>query len=134
MFISDMGDSDTVGEGDISQEGAVEPDDMQLQANESDESLWSQITIAKKNLPFEKKKNQNEIMETMRKQVSQLSFCSNGTNLRKPEVRSAYTSLVSKCDCPSHLDLNLTLWEPDQIHLICLLAAGSKRLPIAQIC
>ncbi|XP_038047876.1 cell division cycle protein 27 homolog [Patiria miniata] len=36
---ADTGDSDAVGEGDVSQEGAVEVDDMQLQANESDESL-----------------------------------------------------------------------------------------------
>ncbi|XP_071791626.1 cell division cycle protein 27 homolog [Asterias amurensis] len=36
---ADVGDNDTLGEGDILHEGAVEPDDMQLQANESDESL-----------------------------------------------------------------------------------------------
>ncbi|XP_022098412.1 cell division cycle protein 27 homolog isoform X2 [Acanthaster planci] len=36
---ADTGDSDTVGEGDVAQEGTVEAEDMQLQANESDESL-----------------------------------------------------------------------------------------------
>ena len=44
---TDVGDSDMLG--DISQEGAVEPDDMQLQANESDESLWSD------EVPFDEK-------------------------------------------------------------------------------